>query len=700
LKAASEIRFKEIAHFVGLSLVRNPVHAHKVPKGVRPAEPLRDGDLPSIQQHARPEKLHSQLEWLKVEQRQEADQLRKLESSLSDAVLQEKKAKSRIEKQQELRDIHAHRATEVSRKINSLRDQLATAEAVPHKEPKVKSRELMSGGSLREDLSRGSQGVSTSASSFAGTGLLARSAAAVCADRTLSLGGHDTMGSSPASWTAGPDNGAEVSIREGVEAAYLAAWAPQDSHPGLPTAPLPHGGQRFGQSQSQPQLKRPPATPPAHGSRGLAHRRPDSSTDLTRPGTWTQEEEADMRHEGRLEIRLSLKELCGGSKEAFKKLDLNGSGYISCQEFADGVSRMGINWQQMTGMKRPRDLFNLFDEDKDAAISFAELFPEDVPDKDARPSTPDFLRAYNKNRNYSIKNACWQPANADEEMRTSQDFAQMSEEAAMKRKWMCSTMRRLKTRGKSDARCREVVALHLPRGTGPKDREGVSTFTQNDLKNTLKVYNDEVNLPMRRMWKVVGDYKDQRREQKRIYEKLFSVTEALTMRQKNEELAAGLGFGSLLGKSSGDGADAGGAGACTLKSHGVDDDDDVEDLRKDYLKFADTSEMLGKRGFTRLLQALLPSGQFTDRQGDGWWEEVLKRKVVDNAKKEETSKVSDVLDGMGDDLSKSFHESKKKSLSDKVETSLRSGDLGPRTRQPCTFEQFCMWWAEHQAKRS
>lgn len=67
--------------------------------------------------------------------------------------------------------------------------------------------------------------------------------------------------------------------------------------------------------------------------------------------------------------------------------------------------------------------------------------------------------------------------------------------------------------------------LRLRSRSFSKDREGVNTFTKLDLKTCRKTYSDEVNIPMRRMWKIVGDYKDQRREQKRIYDKLYSVTE-------------------------------------------------------------------------------------------------------------------------------------------------------------------------------
>jgi len=420
----------------------------------------------------------------------------------------------------------------------------------------------------------------------------------------------------------------------------------------------------------------------------------------------TEAEEAQIREESRQIIRQELKGCFNGvAREAFKKLDLNGSGNISCQEFADGLSRIGVNWQKISGMTRPRDIFNLFDEDKDATITFAELFPDDVTAAGDRPSTPQFWRNYYRNRSHEVKTASWSPATCDEELKGLLETTQRHDDATEKRKWMSSTIRRLKTRGKSDCRCREVVALHLPRGTGPKDREGVNTFTTVDLKNCRKVYNDEVNVPMRRMWKVVGDYKDQRREQKRIYDKLYSVTEALVQRQKTEELVNSLGGGlSLLGKFKDDGAPtatANGASASfrsLAQSTGLELED-LQELQKDYLKFADTNEMLGKRGFTRLLQALIPSNQLGDSQADQWWEQILRKR---NQNGDGEFLGSDLLGGDAaganavDDDKPKFDT---KRTVNKMEDSVRSGQLGSRSRQQCNFDQFCMWWADLQSRR-
>lgn len=123
-RPASEIRFREIAHCVGLSLARG---GRTRPKGFRhtmaagcstessldllPATPgmepplntmSRTGDLPSIHRHGRSERIKSQLEWLQAEKRTEKEHLKKLDSCLSDSRLVVRKAEVRIAKHQEM----------------------------------------------------------------------------------------------------------------------------------------------------------------------------------------------------------------------------------------------------------------------------------------------------------------------------------------------------------------------------------------------------------------------------------------------------------------------------------------------------------------------------------------------------------------------------------------------------------------------
>merc|ERR1711953_1193708 len=89
-------------------------------------------------------------------------------------------------------------------------------------------------------------------------------------------------------------------------------------------------------------------------------------------------------------------------------------------------------------------------------------------------------------------------------------YQSATKESESHRRWMAASFKRLKNKGKSDARCREIVALHLPRGNGPKDREGVATLSDADLRKCKKLYTDEVLEPVKNIQKVVYDMRDTR----------------------------------------------------------------------------------------------------------------------------------------------------------------------------------------------
>lgn len=632
-RSAVDLGYKNVAKIVGAELSKK--------KGSR----KEAFQLPVVGGN-RQVKLACQLELLKAEQRIELEQMKKLESSLSNTRVEEQKARVKADRQQAQHDEASVRIDDFEKKMDRLRKKMNSAgaprqkaekehikEPPKHNEGPAPSQKCDDRKPLKQDM------------------------------RTDSIG---SFGLSEDFLVAVPDDKQDNTC--------VAAWMQDNPEAaGLPAQPsnlVP-----FSQEAFVINVQRASTT----GSKRSTMRRCTSLGSLfdvgPPPVAISPEEEAEVRRQGRYRIREQLKELNGSAKDAFKKLDLNGSGNISCQEFADGIGRMGINWQKITGVARSRDLFNMFDEDKDFKIVFSELFPDDIPDENARPSTPEFWRLYHRNRHHCFKTACWQPASCEAELETLQAMSQRAEDAANKRKWMCSTMRRLKTRGKSDGRCREVVALHLPRGSGPKDKEGVNTFSGVDLKMCRKEYNDEVNLPMRRMWKVVGDYKDQRREQKRICEKLYSVTEALAQKQKNEENLANLVGGlGLLGKFRDD-AEPGKPGAAALSKHPpCFEEGDIEDLRLDFLKYADAKDMLGKQGFSKLMQVLMPPGERNDRQVDKLWEQVLKQHVGGD-------------DETGERPTENISKAK-------------AAQPTHRRVKHCSFEQFCWWWAEEQERLS
>ncbi|CAK0867650.1 unnamed protein product, partial [Prorocentrum cordatum] len=106
-------------------------------------------------------------------------------------------------------------------------------------------------------------------------------------------------------------------------------------------------------------------------------------------------------------------------------------------------------------------------------------------------------------------------------------------------------------RGKSSSRCREIVAAHLPRGTGPRDQHEVQTFSEQDVRSCRKLYRDKELDHARSIQKTVGELRETRHELHDFRKKLWKVTVQPLLLQKEEEnrkvVAAGLG--ELLGLS-------------------------------------------------------------------------------------------------------------------------------------------------------
>jgi Ca2+-binding EF-hand superfamily protein len=230
----------------------------------------------------------------------------------------------------------------------------------------------------------------------------------------------------------------------------------------------------------------------------------------------------------RQRIRSELVAIVGGAHEAFRILDLSRSGRVSFQEFSDGLSRLGIDWQEHTGLTKSRDLFKLFDLDKDGVLTMMELFPESQggPAASLRVSTPDFWNNYCRSTANSSqgRNPQWSNASKEEELRSLFDAAQLRQDVTDKRKWMSSTIRRMKHQGKSDGRCREICARHLPRGTGPKDADDVHMFSDMEVKSCRRKYTEKVNQPARNIQKIVYEMREQRKVLQTSRQKMSNLT--------------------------------------------------------------------------------------------------------------------------------------------------------------------------------
>jgi hypothetical protein len=250
-------------------------------------------------------------------------------------------------------------------------------------------------------------------------------------------------------------------------------------------------------------------------------------------------------------IRLKMIEACGSEFGAYKSLDYNLNGEVSITEFVDGLDRLKVPWREITGFKNRNDLFRLFDVDASGALDLREIFPEEAA-RQAQPkrvSTPEFWHSWVKNnRDCSGKSrpAMW-VNDVEESLDDMIKSQKTTDRIIWKRKWMKETMRRLKGNGKSDARCRELTAHHLQRGSGPKDSQGVSTFSAADVRACRRTYSEKLQRPVRKIQKVVYDLRAQRRDLHESRHKLWAITEAVQKQKQEEERKKRLAEGIMLG---------------------------------------------------------------------------------------------------------------------------------------------------------
>jgi len=265
-------------------------------------------------------------------------------------------------------------------------------------------------------------------------------------------------------------------------------------------------------------------------------------------------EERRPLNQHREEVREEMILKAGSAREAFSALDQNKSGRVSLNEFDGGMRSLGVKWEELTGYDKIRRLFQLFDHDKKGYVTFANLFPLDARESaPERMSTPEFWKYWcNQNKKLMASSSAaprlsrWDPGGPEGKLELIAKSRQQRAEVAERKKWMKGMIHRLKHRGKSDARCREIVAPHLPRGSGPRDVEGVHTLTKAEVSACKKAYTDKVQESVRNIEKTVFDMHDQRKKLHHSKQMLFAITEEPLLRQRELEqqrasLLGGLG---------------------------------------------------------------------------------------------------------------------------------------------------------------
>jgi len=631
------------------------------------------------------ENARRQLELLQAEQQAEKDELRKLEAALSDSLVQERQVSKKVQRQRELKRLHEKRTEAVEEKIRRLRKELVEHEQIAKQLLQKEKHKSYAGDTFMQSSSGFQEEPATQqqqqqqqqeqdGSEHAperdtlDTALLGQS---MMEDSSSSMDGGGlgplqmtgksaTMSTS----TQLPPPGKQLSCEDSSLMMSMSAPSFSRSQPQLLDS----------SQQSTPTLKE-------------WFREKDGGVktrDVSQPAVMKMVMDEDQQREA---IRRALVQAAGSVKGAFRSLDLSGSGTVSQSEFERGMERLGVDYVSLTGIRKIGKVFKLFDAHKTGALDMSGMFGKDTSDEQQRLSTPDFWQMWvRRNKDFSkMDNRSgprWSPATADDELQLLFEQANTRKEIYDKKNWMRATMRRLKSRGKSDARCRELVALHLPRGTGPKDREDVQTFSENDVRLCKRSYTDAWQEPTRNIQKQLYDLRDKRRDMM-ISRQRLEVMIAPPQRKAEEQMLQKAATVKALDLGIGKPKDAEAAEALAAQQQAIQKEaekvaanqkamfkamlakhgfelDQVETLYRIYMKHSDpVTDTLSRHGFETLLHALCQNRTLVESDLDAWWAQV--------------SVCAAKYDPPGADASP-----------------------GPRSR--ATFEHFMEWWATSEVR--
>jgi len=519
----SPVRYSHVAHFVGLSLLRDPnlARAKVVKSASMPRFDCGDHGMDSTSRSAssasqpslsveKVDKLRSQIDWLKAERRAEKEQLKKVEHSYARAVVAEQGANQRAKSQRLRRDDNEEHIRVVDSKISMLKSQAKERSRRDSQEQARKARASSEDMLEVDGLDSEAQGRSATAPA-AGE----RKRPATGEGLVLPIGdANDQMAntSSALAQNVLPDFSTLMFDSEQELQQYRRDAVRQEMLSKVERRVDPRGEWNDGKSVSFFEMKRVLIAQKL-GAEELQN-------------CWASLECIQA----------------GNALEAFKLINLSGSGNICSQEFGDGVTRVGCQWQKLTGLKRPKDLFRLFDVDAQGTISLFELFPTErhKKKKDTGSTTPDFWKKWHKENPVNSfhldapkgRPPPWSTGVAEDGLALLYEKDAKNNDAAFMRKWMETTMRRMKARGKSDARAREICCFHIPKGTGPRDRQDVATFSEAEVKACKREYKDAVMEPQRRVLKGLFDLRETRKELANVKHKLHVVAMEPFLRQQ------------------------------------------------------------------------------------------------------------------------------------------------------------------------
>lgn len=557
---------------------------------------------------------------LSSEKRDLNENIKRLQASLSDSALQERKAHQRVEKQQMMLHFHRTRAAIVSRQILKISGELKVQEQTAWDHCQDKRRDREHKGRERAGKPDHVPFRVTAASSSPGwwkpgggqklnPGSTSTDNAEVPISPPSSSSTADASGSA-ATWDFNYKDTRETPVRQarnGLASPPKRPWS--KSHPSLRigsagSPPVSAGGRRDGMLQLGSRLKS--TLPPKAESEGTTlldwfesketswakegrpkmqvnqgglsgsktkspltarekkqeaerqkklrdelkaqrreeaeqqkvleeERHAEEARQLERRLQAEQRELAQRRREA---IRVALKKSAGDPWEAFAALDQNGSGRVSLNEFVGGMHSLCVPWEELTGLTKINEVFKLFDHDRKGFLDFVKLFPLEANQQvdPTRLSTPEYWKHFCKQskdiRPEKHRGPTWDTGDPEQKLQSLETARNYREDQEEKKEWMRGMIHRLKHRGKGDARCREIVALHLPRGTGPNDMEGVPTISHTDVQDWKKGYMDKVQESVRNIEKVMYDLHEQRKSLHLSKQQLYQITEEPVQRQK------------------------------------------------------------------------------------------------------------------------------------------------------------------------
>jgi hypothetical protein len=277
----------------------------------------------------------------------------------------------------------------------------------------------------------------------------------------------------------------------------------------------------------------------------------------------------------------------------------------------------------------------------------------------------------------------------------------------------------MKARGKSDARVREMIALHLPRGTGPADRQDVRTICQADVKKIKAEYQNDVLEPQRTILKNLYSMRETRRIVTSSKQKLYSVALEPYVRQKAQEKVAqdlalgGLSLGLNKKKAEPDKdskVDPAEAPEKFEEPEPVEEAPQqmsfsqlskitgmevrlLEDVFRKWMNHADKTEMINKKHFTKLLEDLCPQRNFSDNDMDAWWDQVHELGQAAHSANPSVDWQASDPDIRGESRDS---EDDKKAANAKA---INAKHLQDTRRSPATFDQFIQWWASSEVRK-